>query len=326
MRKIIFVSLVSLFLGGCETIIPKTEVANAPQWLLNPPADSHETWWGVGEGQDRDVAKRAALKDVAAKLKVSISGKLESQVTDNNGRVDRQARNRISEEVQKTEFSNYTIEKTAQSGSHFYVLAKVDRQAFIRDAKAKLDAFDATIQQATSGLEKKSSIERFVSLRRLGPTLEKAVAQAQLLMGAEIGGSGLARLNRYQNLQQQTSDAATGLAFRLQSKRDDNDIAAAVATYLNESGMRADASPSSGGNILAISSTNRQDEIYGNKFVKLNVTLSVKDDRGQSIASRDFEVSGSSRYDFSAARQAAVQNLQTALREAGPIAGLGFNN
>jgi len=328
MSKLLFILFISLSISGCGNMIPiggksSKQAAPVPTWVLSTPADSREWFWGVGEGPELDTAKRAALKDIAGKLRVSISGQLESQVTVDNNKVDRQARTRISEEVQKTEFTNYVVDKTAQSENGFFVLVKVDRQAFIRDQKAKLSALDSSIQQATTGLDNKTPLERFVALRRLQPSLDKAVGFAQVLIGAESGGDGASRLRKYEALQEQAKQAPNSLVFHIQTRQEDNDIAQAVSTYLNESGIRTERSQA-GGNVLAISSNSREDQIYGSKMVKLQVSLSVLDDKGRALSGRDYAVSGSSTYDYRGARQLAIQKLIGAMREAGPIAGLGF--
>jgi hypothetical protein len=293
--------------------------------VLNPPEDTATEWYGVGEGADREIARRAALKDVATKLKVSISGKLESRVTDTNGKVDRQASNRVSEEVSRTEFRNFSVEKTEEGGKGFYVLVKVDRPSFLGDIRAKLDPLDAEIDRTEASLAQASALERFIGYRRLLPTLDKASAQAELLLGAENGGTGNAKLKRYAALRRSADDARTGLVFKLQAAPQDADVAAAVGTFATENGMRAETGSGSG-NVLAVKVVAREGDIQGFKTVKLNVNLNVRDDKGRSVASRDHEVSGTSRMDYKAARQNAVDELLKVLREEGPLAGLGFAN
>jgi hypothetical protein len=323
-RGLVFAFGVLTLLGGCLSLGSTRDAGPAPAWVLNPPDDSSTDWFGVGEGTDREIARRAALKDVATKLRVSISGRIDSQVTDTNGKVDRQARSRVSEEVQKTEFRNFSVEQTAQGGKGFYVLVRVDRQAFVSDVRSKLDPLDANIEQSVAALATASPLERFIGLRRLVPALDSATGQAQLLVGAENGGAALTRLKRYQAIQQKIEEAPAALVFQLQAKPQDADIAAAVSTFVNENGMRADSAAGGAGNVLAVKTVSREDELYGSKVVKLNVNLNIRDDRGQSLASRDHEVSGTSRYDYKAARQNAVQALLEALREDGPLTGLGF--
>lgn len=317
--------LVVLFMAGCSTMKSMTGGGPAPKWVLDPPADTETEWYGVGEGSDRDSARRAALKDVATKLKVSISGKLDSRITETNGKVDRQASSRVSEEVARTEFRNFSVEKTEEGGRGFYVLVKVDRPSFVGDIRSRLAPLDAEIDQTVTSLEGASPLERFIGYRRILPALDKASAQAELLLGAENGGTGNAKLKRYATIRQQADDARTGLVFRLQAAPQDADVATAVGTFANENGMRAESGAGTSGNVLAVTVVNRQDEIYGTKTVKLNVNLNVRDDKGRSVASRDHEVSGSSRYDYKAARQNAVEELLGVLREEGPLVGFGFS-
>lgn len=325
MRKLLICLMLLAPLAGCVSLLPKKQAPAAPAWVLSAPADSREWFWGVGEGPDLDTAKRGALKDIAARLRVSISGQLDSQMTVNNNQVDRQSRSRISEEVQKTEFSNYVIEKTAQSETGFYVLAKVDRLAFIRDLKNKLGNVNGRIQSVSAALDTQSPLERFVALRRLQPDLEKATGYAQLLIGAEPGGEGAGHLRNYESLQQRSREAVAGLVFEIQTRSEDQDLAAAMTAYLNESGIRTETVRNGGGNILTISSSSQSDALYGSKLVKLKILLNVKDDQGRALASRDYAVSGASSYDHRAARQNALQKWVTGMREAGPATSLGFS-
>lgn len=325
MRKLLICLMFLAPLAGCVSILPKKSAPAAPAWVLAAPADSREWFWGVGEGPDLDAAKRGALKDIAARLRVSISGQLDSQMTVTNNQVDRQSRSRIYEEVQKTEFSNYVIDKTAQSENGFFVLAKVDRQAFIRDLKNKLGNVNGRIQPISATLDTKTPLERFVALRRIQPDLDQATGYAQLLIGAEPGGEGSGHLRNYESLQQRSREALAGLVFEIQTRIDDQDLAAAMTAYLNENGIRTELNRSGDGNILSMTSSTQSDVLYGSKLVKLNILLNVKDDQGRTLASRDYTVTGASSYDHRAARQNALQKWINGMREAGPVTGLGFS-
>ncbi|MDH4189712.1 MAG: LPP20 family lipoprotein, partial [Betaproteobacteria bacterium] len=70
--------------------------------MRSPPADTAALYYGIGEGPDLDSAKRAALRDVAAKLRVSIRATTDTQVTVANDVADRFSRSRVSEEVRNT--------------------------------------------------------------------------------------------------------------------------------------------------------------------------------------------------------------------------------
>jgi len=326
MRKLLFCIALALPLSGCDGMLPKSlmPAKAVPDWVLSTPSDSREWYWGVGEGPELDTAKRAALKDIAAKLRVSISGQLMSQVSVTNNTVDRQAHNRIIEEVQKTDFSHYVVDKTARSDNGFFVLVKVDRQAFIRDLKQKLGALEILLQQATRDLPSKTALERLVTLLGIKPDLEKAGGYAQLLIAAEPGEQNAARLRKLDDLQQQLRQAPAQLVLQIQARPDDTDLAVAVTQHLNEHGIRTGLAGAQGGNILNIVSSSRSDSLYGSKLLNLKTTLSLLDDQGRVLASRAYETAGASTYDFRGARQNAIVKLRAALREAGPMQSLGF--
>ena len=47
-----------------------------PQWMVSPPADDGQWWYGTGEGPDLEGARRNALRNVAAKLRSTIAGQV----------------------------------------------------------------------------------------------------------------------------------------------------------------------------------------------------------------------------------------------------------
>ena len=294
-----------------------------PSWALNPPADDARWLWGVGEGQNIGLAKRNALKDIAAKLQVTISGQIENEINVTNGVVNKKARSKVAEVVQKTVFRNYLVEKTDHSGGNYLLLLKVDRKAFTAETKATLGNLDNSLQQALSRLDNNTPLNQYIILQRLQPDLDKAADTAQILIGAEPGGEGLNYLRKYSKLQNQISHAAEDLVFRIQASPADQDIAAIINTYLNEAKIRTSKTA---GNVLSISSNSRADRIGADNYVRLNIVLSIQDAQGQSLASRNYTVTGNSVYDSNGARQSALQTFLQALREVGFEKGMGFVN
>jgi hypothetical protein len=308
-----------LLLSACASAPSKQEMVQ-PTWVTNPPKDSPEIMWGVGEGSDLVSAKRSALKDVAAKLRVAISAQLESRVTVSSQSVDTYARSRQTEDVQRTEFKNYSLEKSASSGQNIYALVSVDRRAFIIEEEQKLVAAEKEIALRLIGTEKESALERFVAQQKALPWIEKAVASAQLLSAADATFDGN-RARNYEAALAQSKSAASELTFDLKVKNDGSDVAQTIGNFLNESGMRIGG----GGSPILISTVATQDVIFDSKTVHLRISLSILDAQGRSLASKEFTVHGSSMSDHRAARQAALKDLADKLREVGPLVALGFN-
>lgn len=320
MLKPIFSALVFLFLlSACASAPSKQEMAQ-PLWVSEPPKDTPEIMWGVGEGSDLDAAQRSALKDVAAKLRVAISAQLEFRVTVSSQSVDRYARSHQTEDVQRTEFKNYSLEKSVPSGSNIYALVSVDRRAFILEQEQKLAAADKEIALRLSGSEKGSSLERFIAQQEALPWLGKAVDSAQLLTAADASFDGN-RAGRYEAALAKAKSAASELTFDLKVKNDGSDVAQTLRNFLNESGMRIGG----GGSPLLIDTVATQDVIFDSKTVQLRISLNILDAQGRSLASKEFTAHGSSMTDHRTARQAALKDLGEKLREVGPLVALGFN-
>lgn len=311
--------LLMLPAGG---FIDSAQASNSalPIWIAQPPSDTPNTMWGTGEGSDLDSAKRSALKDIAAKLRVAISARVESTVTVSLNSVDKFARTRMIEDVQRTEFKNYKLEKSEIFGNIFYALVSVDRRIFIAEAEQKLAAAENEIAIRLAGSEAGPGIERFIAQQKALPWLEKAVASAQLLAAADPKFDGLRFINHEVALAKAKSSAKE-LIFEIKSADNNPDVAKTLRNFLNESGMRI----GNGGTALIIATEAVQDTIFGEYTVQLRINLGVLDSKKRNLASKEFVARGSSVSDHRMARQAALNNLMEMLRAAGPLLALGFS-
>jgi len=275
--------------------------------------------WGVGEGNDLDTAKRSALKDVAAKLRVAISAQIESRVMVRSGSTDRYSSSHVAEQVSRTEFRNYVVDKTAQGGQGVYVLVKVDRQAFITDAEQKLSVAEKEVARLMQHTGPQNSIDKFVAQQKALPWIEKEIVAAQMLAGADAGFD-VDRLRRYEDARVVAKTASEKVVFELKAKDADKDIVRRLGDYLSKYSIRV----GKGGTPLLIDTVANQSEVFGSDTVQLRVHMQVLDGLGHGIASSEFVAHGSSMQDHRAARQAALADLEEQLDEAGLLATLGF--
>jgi hypothetical protein len=275
--------------------------------------------WGVGGGADLDAAKRSALKDIAAKMRVAIDAKLESRITVRENSVDRFARTRISEDVQRTEFKNYTFEKSELVDQEFYALVSVDRRAFIVDAEQKLAAAEREIEIHIAQGKAASAIDKFIEQQKSLPWLEKAIASAQLLSVADPDFD-VNRLNKHEAALTHAKSAVSELTFSIKAKNGSDDVAQVLANFLHALGMRT----GNGGVPLLVNTMATQDTVFGSNTVAIRINLSVFDANGRSLSSKEFSIHGHSMSDHRMARQAALKEFGEKLREGGPLASLGF--
>ena len=321
MLKLTLRSVLFMFIFFASVVTHADQRSSSlPEWVTVPPKDTPETMWGVGEGSDLDSAKRSALKDIAAKLSVAISAQLESRVTVRSNSVDTYARTHVAEDVQRTEFKNYSLEKSMQIGKDIYALVSVDRRAFIADAEQKLTLAEKEIAISLSGSEKGNAIEKFVAQQKALPWIEKAVSAAQVLSAADANFDGT-KLRMHEAALAKAKNSSRELTFNIKANDDSRDVAQTIRNFLNESGMRIGG----GGSPLIIETNATLDSVFGSFTVQLRINLTVLDAQGRNLTSSEFTVQGTSMTNHRAARQAALQDLAEKLREAGPLVALGFS-
>jgi hypothetical protein len=307
------------FLMACAT---SPSQANPPDWVLNPPNDNMAEYWGVGEGYDLESARRTALRSVAAKLRVSVSGVMESETRVRNGGVDRTAQTKVSEVVQETEFSNVSIEKSTKYNNDVYVLVKIDRRAFIKETQAKFDSLNRSVQNELTHLDQHQAIDQFKKLTAAAPNIDKAIALAQLLRVADPAFADTPSLKNLELQQHEATNAAKRLVVRLEHDARDIDVARAVTSFLNTQGIRV--SPTEPSLVLRMVSSVKEDLLFGNKSHQLNLGLQLVDGNGQTLASKQYRSNGNSLDSHVFARQDAVNQLLRSMNAAGPVAGLGL--
>lgn len=314
-----FVWTLAWALVACAT---SASHAKPPDWVLNPPNDSTDEYWGVGDGYALDTARRTALRSVAAKLRVSISGVMESETRVRNNTVDRSAQSRVSEVVQETEFSNVSVEKNAKHKDGFYVLVKVDRRAFIKETQAKFDSLNRAVQDELMAIDQLIPIEQFRKLVTSAPLIEQSITLGLLLRVADPSFADAERLRKLEGQGQMAATAAKRLVVSIQNEPNDSDVRRIVTSFLNAQGVRVSLSEPS--LVLRIATTVKEDVLFGSKSHQLNVALQLVDDKGQTIASKQYRSNGNSLDSHTLARQDAVNKLLNAMNAAGVVSGLGL--
>ena len=299
-----------------------------PQWMVSPPSDDGQWWYGTGEGPDLEAARRNALRNVAAKLRSTIAGQVSNttsvQSTNGKERVSIEAQNRVVETVAQTEFTKFEVAQSSKGGQGVYALVKVDRPAFISDTRNLLQVADKPVREAASQLPAQSTLDQFLGLRRLKKQIEDGLRLSMLLQGAGATEEGQAGVRRFSDLLQKSADLAYSLTFELRAQPTDADVGGAIAAFLSDNGMRASASATPGAYPLTIQTDVRQDDLFGSKMMKMKVRLAVMDTQGRAAATREYDAPGSSRYDLKGAREDAVKKLIEQMRKLGPVAALGF--
>jgi len=169
-------------IAGLTLSLAAIAADKVPPWMVSPPADDGQWWYGTGEGPDLEAARRNGLRNVAAKLRSTIAGQVSNttsvQSTNGKERVSIEAQNRVVETVAQTEFTKFEVAQSSKGGQGVYALVKVDRPAFISDTRNLLQVADKPVREAASQLPAQSTLDQFLGLRRLKKQIELPAALA----------------------------------------------------------------------------------------------------------------------------------------------------
>lgn len=313
----------TLFSTGCRHS-PEQPTSDAPAWVLAPPPDSREYLYGVGEGFDLDSAKRAALRDVASKLRVSVSGTMQSELTVRNEQVNRQVIDRVTAEIQKIDFSRYEIAKVSKTGHGVATLIQVDRQAFIAETEDRLNALDLEIRAATDDLNSQSPLNRFVSLTTIRKQVLSARSYAQILTGARTSAARDPRIARYESLLSRADTVVNDLQVEIHHRPEDSDLASALSGVITDAGAKVVSSAGSNGAVLSLESNQRSNFLQGSHMINMPVLVNTLDAKGRLVAAKRYELVGASISDQKSARMNAIRKWIDQMKMAGLPASLGL--
>ena len=316
--------VISVPLAGCSVPRRAPEIVT-PAWVLSPPPDTTEAIHGVGEGADLAAAKRNALRDIAGKLRVTVSGAIKSQVSVRNGQVDRSASSSVLEEVQKTEFRNPALLQSAPSAGGVFALVRVDRADLLADTRERIGRLALQVQSTLGELDRRLPIEQFIALKRVMPLLASQQGLYQLFGARDMTAADSARKGGIDALLARAQAAGDTVILQVRSRRDDADIGAVVSGFLTDQGLRTSDLPLQVNAQVDVSVQQSAETIQQDKLVRLSIGVVLRDPAGRALAARDYVASGASLIDHAAARQQALRKFQADLRVSGLLGGLGIS-
>lgn len=306
-------------LTACSSLLPASP---PPAWVMQPPADTPTDLWGVGEGPDIDFATRAALRQIAGRLRVSVSAVTDSSVMVSQQSVYRTDQTRLQEVVRETEFTGVSVSQTSRHSSGVHALVRVDRQAFVRETRARLNEHYSRVRLQLQQAEQADALGRYRALRLAWPDAQQVVSVGQLLRVLDGGGADAQAIAVSASVSQRMAQAASQLTVRIEHASADADVATLLGQWLNQSGFSQVAASSDATLRLQVSS--RTESVFDTWNNRLSVNLAWVDSRGNTVAGRAHEINGSSLESAQQARKNAIRRWSQMVKGAEIPATLGL--
>lgn len=115
-----------LFLTG-PLLVMQMACASTASWWQQPPIDTAQAIYGLGEGQTLALAQQQALADISGKLSTQVSASLDRVTQDTGIAYNDTIRRQIRSKTQQTELSQFQLIKSTEKNKRFFVLIELDR-------------------------------------------------------------------------------------------------------------------------------------------------------------------------------------------------------
>lgn len=307
--------------------------AEIPSWVLNPPADDNNHFYGVGEGDSMRMARDEALNTIAAKLSTSVASTLSKNATQStlgSGLIFNSTTNQqLSSEVKKITFSNYNIVYNAVENGRTYVLVKVNRNQFLAEKKEEIADLEKEMANLFSKLKSKEILERFKILKDITQTAERAKTLVSIVASLDPSYQKEPHLNQYVLYKLKLDDLLDEIEIYVAADNESRYFADVVREEFAKEKIKTSKvarRDNPNGVIVEVEARPTVREIYGRYIAKAQVILSLKKRDGSIVVQNSIEAKGSSSIDADNAIIAASKDFAEILSQKGLLMLLGLKD
>ena len=112
-----------VFIFFAVLVCSGAEAAALPAWVTAPPSDSSMVMYGVGDGDDREAAKAAALAAIAGTLMTKVQSSTSVDQHQNDAGFSEQIRVTVQTKVKDTALSSYKVVDAQRVSRRWWVLS-----------------------------------------------------------------------------------------------------------------------------------------------------------------------------------------------------------
>ncbi len=299
---------------------PTPRLDSVPEWALASPGSAPDAMVGIGSGASLAEATRYALRDVSARLSVSVESRLRDTLTeDSDGVTVERLEQVIETRVLGTRFSGWQRTRSAERDGIFWVEVRIDRQQLARDARDELirlaDEIDLRIESAQD-----STLRRLWTLQDTQRDRERVGDLIPLVGMLDPGFDRSTWVARRAGWREAEEAARRALVFEIRTDALSGEIARWVASRLASDRLRT-----RGGTCLSpdaicidIRSELTETDVASRHIARIRSTFSVLEPGGTVLAERDLVGRGDSQSDRDRARRLALDDLRSGIA-AGPL-------
>ncbi len=317
-----------VFLGIllCSALPGAAVAAELPAWVTSPPANDAAALYGVGEGDDREAAKSAALAAIAGTLMTDVRSSIDVSQTLNNGNLVERVEAQVKTQVRNTELSNYQVVEAVPVSSRWWVLLRLPLAQLVSATRTQLDERDQSLANTMARLQMQSMFEQYLNHGSVLAQIAEAQVTLVLLRAASPGFDGNAYAQRYLNYEDHIAKVRDELAIRVEGDELATEFPRHLVNLLAGQGVRASVGPPVDGQSNIRVRSEIEDYDFGTDIEsKVTLRLITHDEKGKQLASVERNKVGASLSSKESARKQAENMLARDAEKQGVFTYLGLS-
>lgn len=290
------------------------DLASVPDWALADPSRDARVEIGVGSGATLDEATRYALRDVAARLSVSVESALTDRYEESDGRTIESLEQVIETRVSGTRFTGWRRTRTAERAGTLWAEVRIDRRRLAAEPRAELvrlaSAIDLELETA-----KGSALRRLIALEHTAVRRERVGHLISLVDVLELDFDRSAWETRRANWRAIDEAARRALVFEVRADPASREIASWVESRLVADRLRTrnGGCQSVDAVCIDIRSELTEADVASRHVAKIRSTFAVLEPGGTVVRESERVGRGDSKSDPGRARRKALDDLRKAL-------------
>ena len=302
----------------------KNVVNNLPSWYVVPKSNNASSLYGIGDGFTLEEATKSALADAAARLIVTISSESTMLREENQNSANEETRQQIKQNIEKIEFTNFSVSHSEQDAQRFFVEVEMPRDQFISAQKEKMTFLNNQTADLNKNISTQNLIQKRNSLTKILDLAKQAEILARILESSGEGANLKAELALIASTQNELNKLNDKVEFYFEMNSP-AEISSIIRTSLNKEKIKISKTESGSANQvkIAIRSSKTSGQVYGAYITKIKIDFENKSG-GKIIASNSVEISGSSTISEKESYAAALEAFKDKISQDGILKILGI--
>jgi len=303
--KIFIVFIFSIFFIGCSSN-KNIELNSYPSWYLNPIISDDSYLYGTGEDYTLEAAKNSALASIASSLSTTINStfsKIESSNTLNEVEtVNSSIINQINADSADIEFTHFKILKNETASNKFVVLVQVSRYKLFTFYKNKLDSLFDSIYNDLKDVNKKDPLTKASIYSRNLDLVPNITSLITISKSINNHFNTKPYFDKIISLQTSMNKAISKVKVSISADSNSTFFINTIKEALNDIDISI-VDSNKANSFVHIKNNFLNDELFGFKISKANLTLSYSNLNKNIISTNNISISGKSRYNHLKAKE-----------------------